>query len=598
MLTAQLLIAQCPPWRCFRCGLSYIEWPTLNLALPVPSLSFDIKHSMVDPPGHATTYPISPLSSNSPHALRTMPPQEVDMVMSAIQVDGGPRDDFTGTSHAAQLCDPDSPFHAILESIKTSSALPPQQSVSTPTSPSSVMVFQASSDIGNYAASVMTTTDTMVTWQPTESVVDSGGEPFVVEAPTAEDDRPDTPIGPRIGVLHQSQGFETPKRQVLAGLADSSRSRSTPRLDGMIPPMFTPKKETSVRSGFSDAELQEPEPYDGTLGKKCCQFIHSVRNYAWKNGKRSDLEWIAGYAGTRFTDDALAWHSRQPPNVRDDWNQLESALLETFYPGYRNGSTSTPSPSPGATSSSRTAFSPSGTTSPASSDGPQSPPMLSPDLSSSTLVSPSSGSVRVRAPSQSSPRSLMMSSHISLASESSQRLQCGQLMIVENNGRSYYLRIRLSRRGGCKPTSDKSESLRVRNATGTSRRLYLDNSSSHYAALGIAWCIKRSHTPHLNKGSFDCADLVYLDNNGASSSKDAHGPSRDAIWTVKDDNSVQVFWLDNEKIEHELHAVMKPEPESFFESLMSPARIVLVKDPDAFIPQNPGYVRSRFVFEP
>ncbi|KAG8896163.1 hypothetical protein FRC01_011965, partial [Tulasnella sp. 417] len=209
-----------------------------------------------------------------------------------------------------------------------------------------------------------------------------------------------------------------------------------------------------------------------------------------------------------------------------------------------------------------------------------------------------------------------MSSHVSLASESSLRMQSGQLLIEDNTGRRYYLRIRLGWRGGCKPTSDKSESLRVRDATRASRRFYLDNSSSHYAALGISWCIKRHHTPHLSKGSFEyaspksnsparlpgssltpssiissCADLVYLDNNGTSSSKDAHGPSGDAIWTVRDDNSVQVLWHDNEKIEHELHAVMKPES-SRWGSLVSPARILLVKDPDAFIPQNPGYILS------
>lgn len=82
------------------------------------------------------------------------------------------------------------------------------------------------------------------------------------------------------------------------------------------------------------------------------------------------------------------------------------------------------------------------------------------------------------------------------------------------------------------------------------------------------------------------------------------------IWTVRNDNSVQAFWRDSEQseilntlesvlyhpnlffaVEHELHAVMKAEA-SFLKSLVSPPRIVLVKDPDAFIPRNPGYIRS------
>ncbi|KAG8909597.1 hypothetical protein FRC01_006844 [Tulasnella sp. 417] len=519
-----------------------------------------------------------------------MPPQEVDTVTRPMQFNRG---GFTEPNDAELPGNPDAPaLQALLEIIESSGTPSSQPSDSVPPSPSVASTFRAPSNLGSYAASEMTSTDndTMVTWEPAEVEPHPLGEQFVV----AEDERPDTPVGPRIQVHPRPpQGFETPKRQVPASLTGTSRSRSTLRLEGMVPPpiiqapsrRLTPKKK-SVSPSFNAAEPPEPDLFDGTVGQTCCEFVRSVYAYAFKNDKYHDPKWIAAYAATRLTGNALVWHSSQPPNVTDDWQRLKQALLDAFHPG---GSTFTPGSSPGATST----FAPSSTgstASPLSSNGPQSPPLLSPD--SSILLSPPSGSVRTK----SSSRSLMMSSHVSLASESSLRMQSGQLLIEDNTGRRYYLRIRLGWRGGCKPTSDKSESLRVRDATRASRRFYLDNSSSHYAALGISWCIKRHHTPHLSKGSFDCADLVYLDNNGTSSSKDAHGPSGDAIWTVRDDNSVQVLWHDNEKIEHELHAVMKPES-SRWGSLVSPARILLVKDPDAFIPQNPGYILSRFVFQ-
>ncbi|KAG9021225.1 hypothetical protein FS837_007434, partial [Tulasnella sp. UAMH 9824] len=222
-----------------------------------------------------------------------MTPQEVDTVMSVVQVNGEPRDDFTETNDATLHRDADAPFHMLLECVKASTSLPPKPSSSGPTSPISVTTFQAPSVLGDYAPSETSTdTDTMVTWQPAESLAEPVVESYSVEALAAEDERPDTPVGPRIEVHHrQPQAFETPKRQALSGLVGSSRSRSTLRLD----------------------DLQEPEPFDGTPGKKCCQFIHSVRSYAWKTGRHGDPGWVAGYAGTRFTDDALAWHSRQPP---------------------------------------------------------------------------------------------------------------------------------------------------------------------------------------------------------------------------------------------------------------------------------------------
>lgn len=97
-------------------------------------------------------------------------------------------------------------------------------------------------------------------------------------------------------------------------------------------------------------------------------------------------------------------------------------------------------------------------------------------LSSSfpTLLTPPLGSQQTV--SQSSNRLVSMSSHVSLASSSSQRIQRGQLLIMDNNDEKYFVKIKLNSRGGCMPTTDRSKSLLVKNATGHSRQLYLDVS--------------------------------------------------------------------------------------------------------------------------
>ncbi|KAG8965027.1 hypothetical protein FRC05_003502 [Tulasnella sp. 425] len=492
-----------------------------------------------------------------------MPPPNVHALMNTMEGDG--EASFSKAHNAELLCDPDAPFHVMLENINASSAFPSQSS-----SPVDAPQFQAPSDLGDYAQSIVTATsmDTMITWRAAESVAGLAGGQVTAQAPDGQDDRPDTPVASQVAADHrQSRGFERSRHERLPSQASSARPRSI--LDDW-----------------------EPEPYDGTAGKRCCEFIHSIRKYAWKHGRNNDLKWIAEYAETRLTDDALVWHSRQPPHVRDDWRQLVSELLRAFYPGYSND-TENPLFTPGSSPSSRTTFSPSTSTSPSSSDGLRSPPSLT--SSFPTLLTPPLGSQQTV--SQSSNRLVSMSSHVSLASSSSQQIQRGQLLIMDNNDEKYFVKIKLNGRGGCMPTTDRSKSLLVKNATGRSRQLYLDNCSSDHATLGISWCIERGYTPHLSKGSLDCADLVYLRHNGTSSSRTALGPSRDMVWTVKDDNSVQAFWRDSEQIEHELHAVMKPEV-SFLKSLVSPPRIVLVKDPDAFIPRNPGYIRSRLFFDP
>lgn len=104
------------------------------------------------------------------------------------------------------------------------------------------------------------------------------------------------------------------------------------------------------------------------------------------------------------------------------------------------------------------------------------------------------------------------------------------------------------------------------------------------------------------------ANLVFLDKENSSSARVFRGRSKDAVWTIKQDNTVRVSWPDennsqftriifgirililvptNHTDDHELHVVVKGE------SMWSwPGRISLVADVDAFMTRHHGYVRS------
>jgi len=76
----------------------------------------------------------------------------------------------------------------------------------------------------------------------------------------------------------------------------------------------------------------KPLEFTGSSCTECEQFIHAVRGKAFEQGKdlNDDTFWIAQYASTGFSGDALRWHTTLDDSTRQDWSLLEKALLKQY----------------------------------------------------------------------------------------------------------------------------------------------------------------------------------------------------------------------------------------------------------------------------
>ncbi|KIO24043.1 hypothetical protein M407DRAFT_26573 [Tulasnella calospora MUT 4182] len=74
------------------------------------------------------------------------------------------------------------------------------------------------------------------------------------------------------------------------------------------------------------------ERFKGAGWEECDEFISAIRARALWEGKQRDAAWKADFAAPLFSRKALAWHSRLPEDVREDWSKLEIALLEQWAP--------------------------------------------------------------------------------------------------------------------------------------------------------------------------------------------------------------------------------------------------------------------------
>ncbi|KIO21304.1 hypothetical protein M407DRAFT_29080 [Tulasnella calospora MUT 4182] len=61
-------------------------------------------------------------------------------------------------------------------------------------------------------------------------------------------------------------------------------------------------------------------------------FIQAIRSAAWKEGKIRDPAWMADFASLYFSHRALAWHSKLPLEIRQDWFKLEASLVDRWAP--------------------------------------------------------------------------------------------------------------------------------------------------------------------------------------------------------------------------------------------------------------------------
>jgi len=72
--------------------------------------------------------------------------------------------------------------------------------------------------------------------------------------------------------------------------------------------------------------------FSGGSAADCEHFIMAVRRHALAAGRLRDNEWLVDFVSCRLSGDALRWHVDLPPEVADDWKQLQRALLTQYSP--------------------------------------------------------------------------------------------------------------------------------------------------------------------------------------------------------------------------------------------------------------------------
>ncbi|KAG8937664.1 hypothetical protein FRC00_002791 [Tulasnella sp. 408] len=80
------------------------------------------------------------------------------------------------------------------------------------------------------------------------------------------------------------------------------------------------------------ASAPEVERFEGTKWEECHDFIAAIRARALWEGKQRDPGWMADFAAPLFWGKALSWHGQLPRDVRQDWFELEAALLKRWSP--------------------------------------------------------------------------------------------------------------------------------------------------------------------------------------------------------------------------------------------------------------------------
>lgn len=70
--------------------------------------------------------------------------------------------------------------------------------------------------------------------------------------------------------------------------------------------------------------------FRGLDGEECMGFIRQVRRKALEASKSRDKEWMADYAVSCFTDDALKWSIKVQRDILEDWDVLQRALMEKY----------------------------------------------------------------------------------------------------------------------------------------------------------------------------------------------------------------------------------------------------------------------------
>lgn len=78
--------------------------------------------------------------------------------------------------------------------------------------------------------------------------------------------------------------------------------------------------------------------FSGSPTESASTFIQSVQRVAFKQRRATDDWWLAEYASTCFSDDALLWYSNLDEETYNSWRKLRMALLKQYYHDHKRSS--------------------------------------------------------------------------------------------------------------------------------------------------------------------------------------------------------------------------------------------------------------------
>ncbi|KIO32026.1 hypothetical protein M407DRAFT_19052 [Tulasnella calospora MUT 4182] len=78
------------------------------------------------------------------------------------------------------------------------------------------------------------------------------------------------------------------------------------------------------------AESKPALSFSGNYNESVAEFVQAIQKYAFEQDRSSDNRWIAGYAGTCFSDGAALWYSNLNDGARNDWDKLRKALVARY----------------------------------------------------------------------------------------------------------------------------------------------------------------------------------------------------------------------------------------------------------------------------
>ncbi|KAG9033820.1 hypothetical protein FS837_002327 [Tulasnella sp. UAMH 9824] len=78
--------------------------------------------------------------------------------------------------------------------------------------------------------------------------------------------------------------------------------------------------------------------FRGQNATECKNFIAALLKIAFAQGKQRDDQWVADFAATCMSDDALVWWSALDEEVQGSWKLLRQAMLSEYGSRFCGGS--------------------------------------------------------------------------------------------------------------------------------------------------------------------------------------------------------------------------------------------------------------------